>query len=91
MVEIKNTFAVDEKTFEIKFFEALFGNDFERRVTIDRSTDGYTDGILFEFKQNLITYGKAKALSQALIYLSRFNVDGMPVRGKIGLPDNEGT
>lgn len=28
MVEIKNTFAVDEKTFQIRFYEAVYGNDY---------------------------------------------------------------
>lgn len=90
MAEIKNIITVDEKTFQIRFYEAVYGDDYITIVTIDRSTDGYTDGVLFEHKQNLIAYGRAKALSQALIYLARFNVDGMPVRGKIGLPDHEG-
>lgn len=90
MIQITNTFDMDEKTFEINFYTAIFGPDFANKVTIDRSTDGYTDGILFEHKQNLMTYGRARALSQALIYLSRFNVDGIPVCGKIALPDHEG-
>ena len=90
MVNMINTFAVDEKTFQIRFYEAVLGPEFDKTVTIDRSTDGYTEGILFEHKQNLITYGRGKALSQALIYLARFNVDGLPVSGRIALVDHEG-
>lgn len=90
MAEIKNIITTDEKTFQLRFYEAVYGDDYAAIVTIDRSTDGYTEGVLFEHKQNLIAYGRAKALSQALIYLAHFNVDGMPVRGKIGLPDHEG-
>ena len=85
-----NNFLTDEKSFELNFYAALYGDDFLNYVSIERSTDGFTDGIIFEHKQNLITYGRAKALSQALIYLSRFNVDGIPVCGKIALVDHEG-
>lgn len=77
MAEIKNIITTDEKTFQLRFYEAVYGDDYAAIVTIDRSTDGYTEGVLFEHKQNLIAYGRAKALSQALIYLARFNVDGM--------------
>lgn len=90
MVNMINTIEADEKTFELNFYRALFGTDFEDKVTIDRNTDGYTAGILFEHKQNLIAYGRAKALSQALIYETRFNMEGIPVKREIILVDNIG-
>ncbi|MCH4062927.1 MAG: hypothetical protein LKG48_05005 [Lachnospiraceae bacterium] len=77
----------DEKTWQGKFYETLFGNDYLEggQISVDRSTDGYTRGILFEHKQNVQSYGESKALSQALIYLCRFNRDGVPVPAKICL------
>lgn len=52
-------------------------------------TDGYTRGIIFEQKNNIQSYGESKALSQALIYLARFNRDGIPVPAKICLVGQE--
>ena len=84
MAVITTSVSTDEKTWQIKFYEAVFGSDIEQ-VTVDRSTDGYTKGIIFEHKQNVSSYGKSKTLSQALIYLSRFNRDGIPVPARICL------
>lgn len=76
----------DEKTFQIRFYEAIFGeNNLDGNINIDRNTDGYTKGIIFEHKTNVIAYGRSKALSQALIYLTRFNASGHPVPAKIML------
>lgn len=77
----------DERTWQGKFYETLFGNTYleDGQIFIDRSTDGYTKGILFEHKQNVRSYGESRALSQALIYLCRFNRDGVPVPAKICL------
>lgn len=40
MINMTNTFAVDEKTFQIRFYEAVLGPEFDKTVMIDRSTDG---------------------------------------------------
>ena len=84
MARITSSIVTDEKTWQTQFYETVFGNDIES-VHVDRSTDGYTTGIIFEHKQNVTSYGKNKALSQALIYLTRFNRDGIPVPSKICL------
>ena len=70
---------LDEKDYQNYFYQLIFGDNWESKVWIDRSTDGHTAGILFEHKKNLQSYGMAKALSQALIYLARFNRDGVPI------------
>ena len=72
-IEIKT----DEITYQDYFYEKLFGPN--NNIKTDRNTDGYTDGILFEHKLNVTSYGEAKALGQAIIYLTRFNRDGIPV------------
>ena len=82
-IKINNSFFTDEVTYQTIFYEKLFGDDFE--VNIDRNTDGYIDGTIFEHKQNVMSYGRSKALSQALIYLVRFNRDGIPVPKNIML------
>lgn len=78
----------DEKTYQGEFYKNLFGEDYEG-LFVDRSTDGYTRGILFEHKTNIQSYGESKALGQALIYLTRFNRDGVPVPAKICLVGQE--
>lgn len=70
---------VDEKTYQEEFYYMLFGDEWFNVVNIGRNTDGFTDGILFEQKKNVNTFGHAKAIGQAMIYLSRFNRDGIPV------------
>lgn len=85
MSQISSEIFADEKTWQMKFYEQLFGLELDEKLKIDRSTDGYTKGIIFEHKQNVTSYGKSKALSQALIYLCRFNRDGIPVPAKICL------
>lgn len=85
MATITGIVSADERTWQRKFYEQLFGYDYENYVTIDRSTDGHTAGILFEHKQNVRSYGENKTLGQALIYLTRFNRDGVPVPAKICL------
>lgn len=82
-IKVNNSFYTDEVTYQNLFYEKLFGDDFE--VNIDRNTDGYIDGTIFEHKQNVMSYGRSKALSQALIYLVRFNRDGIPVPKNIML------
>ena len=85
MATITGIVSADERTWQGKFYEQLFGSDYENYVSVDRSTDGHTTGILFEHKQNVRSYGENKALGQALIYLTRFNRDGVPVPAKICL------
>lgn len=81
---ITTTINSDEKTYQIRFYESIFGaNNLEGNISMDRSTDGYTKGIIFEHKTNVAAYGRSKALSQALIYLTRFNADGIPIPSKI--------
>lgn len=88
MAIITKSFSADEKSWQTDFYVNLFGEDLEG-ITIDRSTDGYTRGILFEQKINIQSYGESKALGQALIYLTRFNRDGIPVPAKICLVGQE--
>lgn len=88
MPVITTSIATDEKTFQGQFYEYLFGEGSDE-IRIDRSTDGYTKGILFEHKTNVKSYGESRALSQALIYLTRFNMDGVPVPAKICLVGQE--
>lgn len=88
MAVITKLFNSDEKTWQGEFYRNLFGNDYEG-ISVDRSTDGYTRGILFEHKTNIQSYGESKALGQALIYLARFNRDGVPVPAKICLVGQE--
>ena len=78
------TIQTDEVSFQINFYSQVFPNGLDD-VNITRSTDGFTNNIIFEHKQNVTSYGKGKALSQALIYLARFNRDGIPIPAKICL------
>ncbi|MCQ2387284.1 MAG: hypothetical protein MJ066_02415, partial [Clostridia bacterium] len=87
MAKIVTSLELDEKTFQIEFYKKIVGDNVE--IIIDRSTDGRSKGMLFEHKQNLTVYGKNKALSQAIIYLCRFNRDGIPVPSKIMLISQE--
>lgn len=89
MPTITTTVLTDEKTWQGEFYKALYGEDYTEYVSVDRSTDGYTNGILFEHKINLQSTGRDKPLSQALIYLTRFNRDGVPVPAKICLVGQE--
>ena len=70
---------MDERSYQEIFYEKVFGKNWRTKIHLDRSTDGYLSGILFEHKKNVRSYGFARALGQALIYLSRFNRDGIPV------------
>ena len=88
MAIISKQFVSDEKTWQMEFYRVLFGDNLDG-ISIDRSTDGYTRGILFEHKTNIQSYGESKALSQALIYLARFNRDGVPVPAIICLVGQE--
>lgn len=78
------TIQTDEVSFQANFYSQIFPNGLDD-ITIAKSTDGYTNNIIFEHKQNITSYGKGKALSQALIYLARFNRDGIPIPAKICL------
>ena len=82
-IKIDNSIMTDEVTYQSIFYDKILGDDIE--VHLDRSTDGYIDGTIFEHKQNVTSYGRSKALSQALIYLCRFNRDGVPVPKNIML------
>lgn len=79
MAIITTNMVTDEVTYQQEFYRQLYGDNWTDFITVDRNTDGYTQGILFEHKQNIISYGEAKALGQAIIYLTRFNRDGIPV------------
>lgn len=72
------------------FYERLWGADVGDHVVINHSTDGYTKdyGVLFEHKLNLEAYGESKALSQALLYLVQFNLNGRPIPQRIMLVDH---
>lgn len=89
MAIISTNIMTNETVYQNEFYRQLFGDDYSTIVTVDRSTDGYTNGILFEHKANVTSYGEAKALSQALIYLTRFNRDGVPVPRFICLVSQE--
>lgn len=78
------TIQTDEVSFQTNFYAQIFDNGLDD-VTIARNTDGYTPNIIFEHKQNITSYGKGRALSQAIIYLTRFNRDGVPIPAKICL------
>ena len=54
MAIITNQINSDEKTYQGEFYKNLFGEDFEG-LSIDRSTDGYTRGILFEQNRSAIS------------------------------------
>ena len=82
-IRIDNSIMTDEVTYQSIFYDKILGDDIE--VHLDRSTDDYIDGTIFEHKQNVTSYGRSKALSQALIYLCRFNRDGVPVPKNIML------
>ncbi|MDY4230788.1 MAG: hypothetical protein SOX74_01710 [Candidatus Faecousia sp.] len=86
-IKITNSLLVDEVTYQSQFYEKVFDDARfdDAELHLDRSTDGYIDGTIFEHKQNVTSYGRSKALSQALIYLVRFNRDGEPVPKNIML------
>ncbi len=86
-IKIVNPLMVDEVTYQTRFYDEVFNDKRfdDAELHLDRSTDGYIDGTIFEHKQNVTSYGRSKALSQALIYLSRFNRDGVPVPKNIML------
>jgi len=85
LVTISSNTVTDEKTYQISFYQSLFGDSWEKYIRVDNNTDGYTPNIIFEHKQNITAYGRSKAVSQALIYLTRFNANGQPVPSKIML------
>ena len=80
----------DELTHQYMWYTRLLGEKGVRRyMCFDHNTYGYTKnfGVIFEHKDNLQAYGESKALSQALLYLVQFNLNGMPVPAKIVLVD----
>ena len=74
---------VDEVSYQYNFYDKILPSDVH--ITYGKNTDGYIPGTLFEHKNNVSSVGRAFALSQALIYLTRFNRDGMPVPKNIML------
>ena len=72
---------LDETSYQYNFYNKFCLKD----VTIARNTDGYQDGTIFEHKINVMSYGMSRTLSQALIYLVRFNQDGLPIPKNICL------
>ena len=80
----------DELTHQYIWYQKILGpKKVQQFIAFDHNTDGYTKnyGILFEHKDNLQAYGESKALSQALLYLVQFNLNGMPIPAKIMLVD----
>lgn len=71
---MNNLQQADEETSQVNFYKKL---GIEDQVTISKSTDGFMPGFLFEHKNNVQSYGINKTLSQALIYLARFNLEGV--------------
>ncbi len=70
---------IDEVTYQQFFYKSLLGDSWLDWIKLDINTDGYMNGLIFEHKRNITSYGKSKPLSQALIFLSRFNLNGIPV------------
>ena len=85
--KITSEILVDEVTYQTKFYDTVFADRAFKgdKPTIDKNTDGHYKHTIFEHKQNVTSYGRSKALSQALIYLSRFNREGEPVPQNIML------
>lgn len=78
-----------ELSYQKQFYSTFYGKDWRDKVNYDRNTDGYTKDLFFEHKENAQEYGIYKALSQALIYLTRFNMDGVPIPAKICIVGQE--
>ena len=76
---------IDERTAQEIFYAKLAEAGFRGTIKTDLSTDGHSDYVLFEHKKNLSSFGKNKALGQALIYAARMNLRGIPVPGWIAL------
>ena len=70
---------LDEKMLQAAFYTKLYGERWNEIVNLSRNTDGFLPGIIFEHKRNASNYGLSKALSQVIIYLTRFNRDGIHV------------
>lgn len=83
MAIINNKVETGELTFQKLFYQQFYGMDWREKVNYDRNTDGYTKDIFFEHKDDIKGSGTYLALSQALIYLARFNMDGVPIPAKI--------
>ena len=43
---------MDERSYQEIFYEKVFGKNWRTKIHLDRSTDGYLSGILFEHKKN---------------------------------------
>ena len=84
-VNISNTDVLDEISYQVKFYKTFYGKKWDTLVHLDRNTDGYTDNIFFEHKKDVSKYGIYKSLSQAILYLTKFNMEGVPVPAKIAL------
>lgn len=89
MAIINNSINLDEVTYQQQFYKNIYGDNWSDKIYIDHYTDGFTDGILFEHKLDISSYGKARALGQAIIYLARFNRDGIPVPRYVWLVSQE--
>lgn len=89
MAEQKNIIQMDENTGTIYFYRKMFGENWENEISKDRSTDGYNDNIIYEHKDNLQRHGLYKTLSQAILYLVKFNMEGVPIPAKICLVSQE--
>lgn len=78
---------LDERSFQEEFYQQLKTAGFNQEIIVDLSTDGHSEYILFEHKQNLVSYGINKTLGQTIVYLARMNARGIPVPGTIVLVD----
>ena len=57
MATIIKAISTDERTWQGEFYRTLFGESSDE-IAVDRSTDGYARGILFEHKTNIRSYGE---------------------------------
>lgn len=89
MAIINTSVITDEITTQKQFYKLFYGTDWENIVNLDRNTDGYTRDIFYEHKTNAQHYGIYKALSQAIIYLTKFNMEGVPIPAKICIVGQE--
>ena len=48
MAIITTNMVTDEVTYQQEFYRQLYGDNWNDFVTVDRNTDEYTQGILFE-------------------------------------------
>lgn len=75
---------IDEKSYQEIFYANLEAAGF-KGVDVNMSTDGYTENVFFEHKKNATAFGTNKAIGQAIIYMTKLNMKGIPVPGTIAI------